>query len=827
MRLEYVKKPETEHCKDTKAKEFGSRLWEPTKFACGLLLGGALLSSACSDNSQKTALNGNNDIYTTPYSADILKDENGSYYMGSRFVVTFINETSDAEVQRIADTVGGRITGKIKGLNAYEIEVAESDLDSSINTIISESNVEGAGRNYFATTFTTLDNDTYTGADSDELWWSKNIRLSEAYGVIDQAGITLNPVTVAVIDESFDLDLRDLKDQYVSKVYHWDFGDNDNDVSSADMLGVYASLGFLDTRPILHGTETSCLCGCANNDIMMNGAMLSANVLPLKIMSRTLLQEIASRLSGMLIGDDFRVAAAMSYAYSIKDEVNLGVISLSLGFDGLIKPPMITSKATASLSDAGIIIVAAVGNESKDFSATFPAALPGVISVGAVARHKDNTYIDKTDNLPKPCYPDNTNDAQEERACFSNYSTSDAINISAPGANVLTEVRISPELVNLLGDLFGAKANMADGSFESTSSFSGTSASTPIIAGVVALLKSINPNLSRDEAVNLLRNNADDVPLSDDPVPELRGIVWKRINVERTMGAILPPAPSKCNVIASGVTEATMSNGKIIFTQNPLPKIYDISTGTISDAKPGCTRFAGDGLLCYDTSNIYVSSIETSGGKSYPPPPSCMNINYGNIGAWGDIVACTSGYTLYVSNLADSTTATLVSATGGPYVDVSGSMLAYVANAKIMFYDLSTKTTFDTGVDVSTLYYPRPAVSGQRAVFYSSLPANPNSGETILVDASSSSTVLTTLATTTTVYELQNYGISGNFVVYDLYSLAGSSIELYDIQAKTTRVLFNGLVRQPTIESDISVDVDGNYATIITADYNLLLCSLQ
>jgi subtilisin family serine protease len=109
-----------------------------------------------------------------------------------------------------------------------------------------------------------------------------------------------------------------------------------------------------------------------------------------------------------------------------------------------------------------IIVVAGAGNERASGSPVqYPAAYPGVIAVGAVAKNR-------------------------KLADFSNEG--DYVDVVAPGDRVLA------------ADPFGT-----------LSWYSGTSFSTPMVTGVVALMKAAHPRLGPAQAERILRATATDL----------------------------------------------------------------------------------------------------------------------------------------------------------------------------------------------------------------------------------------------------------------------------------------------------------------------------
>jgi|GEM_PF-341062 hypothetical protein len=130
------------------------------------------------------------------------------------------------------------------------------------------------------------------------------------------------------------------------------------------------------------------------------------------------------------------------------------VLSLSLGTNAT--STLLQNAINYALSQ-NVIVVAAAGNDGNG-QISYPAAYPGVIAVGSV-------------------------DATGQRATFSDYGPQ--MTISAPGVGLNTVTT------------------------NGTMSFSGTSASAPLVAGAIAGLVSTNPNMTGQQALNLLTQYAD------------------------------------------------------------------------------------------------------------------------------------------------------------------------------------------------------------------------------------------------------------------------------------------------------------------------------
>ncbi len=163
------------------------------------------------------------------------------------------------------------------------------------------------------------------------------------------------------------------------------------------------------------------------------------------------------------------------------------------------------------LTSKGIIVIACAGNGGWDISRNYPAGpnVPGIISVGAVEpigfssipseslnravflRGGDNTF-----NGP----PKTVNEGSTNSSYASNWGN---VDIWAPGNNMLaTASETVAETFN--GDSQFVKLAKAG----ELQTWNGTSAATPVIAGIAALAKSINPSINSSNFRQLLNSTA-------------------------------------------------------------------------------------------------------------------------------------------------------------------------------------------------------------------------------------------------------------------------------------------------------------------------------
>lgn len=226
----------------------------------------------------------------------------------------------------------------------------------------------------------------------------------------------------------------------------YDFVDGDNDPTDT---GTFETNG-------THGTHVAgTIAACSNNGIGVAGV------------SDTSLQHIRALGpdgSGTLYGITLAIAWAAGFdtlPYGVPTNPNpADIINLSLGCSFCSSAFM--RDAIVAASGAGRIVVAAAGNSTQPTARFYPAAYPTVIAVGA-------------------------SDASNDLAPYSNYG--DRTDLIAPGSDVLSTT----------GD------GTASGAY---ASFSGTSMAAPHVAGVIGIMRSLNPDLTWLSALKHLTSTA-------------------------------------------------------------------------------------------------------------------------------------------------------------------------------------------------------------------------------------------------------------------------------------------------------------------------------
>lgn len=162
----------------------------------------------------------------------------------------------------------------------------------------------------------------------------------------------------------------------------------------------------------------------------------------------------------------------LRWALQVAAEQNVRAVNLSLGGDTVTAPCTNSGEdEIRALYNAGMVVVAAAGNEGLASAISNPACLPEVISVGA-------TY-DATGQLIETNVCSEVSQT-DHVTCYSNRAY--FLDLVAPGTVVSTPY--DPD-------------------------FGGTSAAAPIVAGVVALMLSANPALTPEQVRAILKETGD------------------------------------------------------------------------------------------------------------------------------------------------------------------------------------------------------------------------------------------------------------------------------------------------------------------------------
>jgi len=219
-----------------------------------------------------------------------------------------------------------------------------------------------------------------------------------------------------------------------------------------------------------HGSHVAgTIAAVTNNDNGIAGVAWLTKLMPLRVTGE----------GGA--GYDYDISQAIRYAAGLPNDsrtvparradiinLSLGGPAVSNGFQELMN----------EVRDAGVIVVAAAGNEDNDVP-FFPAALDGVISVSAV-------------NINK------------RRASYSNYGYS--IDVAAPGGDNTPDINgdgMPDGIISTVGNEVGDESGRQTIEF-TFRPLEGTSMAAPHVSGVISLMKAVNPNLTPQDVDALL-----------------------------------------------------------------------------------------------------------------------------------------------------------------------------------------------------------------------------------------------------------------------------------------------------------------------------------
>ena len=281
-----------------------------------------------------------------------------------------------------------------------------------------------------------------------EQWSLDIIHANEAWN----SSLGSSSVVVAVVDTGINLTHEDLKANiWVNQgEVAADGKDNDNNGFIDDVNGWDFHGNDKDPNDETgsqnpgHGTHCSGIVGAVGN----NGVGVSGISPKVSLMALRFLDENGS-------GDLFASVRAIEYA--VKNGAH--VISASWGANVSESEAQPIIDAIKKAEESGVIFIAAAANDgrSNDSASVYPAnsQTPNMISVAA-------------------------SDSSDSKPSWSNYGRK--VDLAAPGADILSTV---------------------PGGYQK---LSGTSMATPLVAGLVALMKSLDINLSGAQARSILQS---------------------------------------------------------------------------------------------------------------------------------------------------------------------------------------------------------------------------------------------------------------------------------------------------------------------------------
>lgn len=381
-----------------------------------LTLSFAFSLSSCADR----------DVSISTDTLDIINAQNSESAVAGQYVVKMKQALSTQQILDMAQNVGATV---IKTANKMSSAVFEfpggTDLTEKLESLKTNESVEFIEPNYkFSTSYTVNDPKTkeQNGLAIANLPKAWDITMGDP------------KVIIGIVDTGADLNHPDLKNKLITGYNVLTQGKT----PPKDDNG--------------HGTHCAGIAGAeTDNRIGVAGTAPKCKIMPVKA------------LDAKGTGDIFNVALGIIWAV----DHGAKVVSLSLG-----GPKNETVKRAVDYAlMKNTVVVSAMGNDGKNVKA-YPAALPGVISVGSI-------------------------DFDKRRSDFSNYG--DWISVVAPGSMIMSTL---PTYTTTMTE------------FEKEKGYDyldGTSMACPMVAGVAALVLSRNPDYTPAEVKERIESTATDL----------------------------------------------------------------------------------------------------------------------------------------------------------------------------------------------------------------------------------------------------------------------------------------------------------------------------
>lgn len=352
-------------------------------------------------------------------------------------------------------------------------------------------------------------------------------------------------------DEILGNGVDDDNNGYVDDIHGWDFINNDAHPN--------------DDRN--HGTHvTGTIAQSTNNSEGVAGIAFNTTIMPVKV------------LSNAGTGTNEQVANGIYYA------TNNGAKIINLSLSSSVRAVAV-EQAIVSASNAGVVVVAAVGNEGNALNEPqYPAAYDSYVIAVSATRY------------------------DQARAYYSNYGS--YVDIAAPGGDMTVDQNGDGEVDGVLQQTFATGVPTMFGYYL----FQGTSMAAPHVAGVAALVLAKHPTWTAAQVRYAIQATATDKGSAgrDDEYG------WGLVNASAAIGASLPQTTSykdngytaECNNFIDYTSEHTV----YMKSTNLLPEYdYRMAYFDGDGDKRATEDYASDASGNLTTEHTFVNGTDVAG----------------------------------------------------------------------------------------------------------------------------------------------------------------------------------------------------------------------
>ncbi|MCP4607669.1 MAG: S8 family serine peptidase [Planctomycetes bacterium] len=401
-----------------------------------------------------------------------------------RIIVKYKNSASENQMGKMSDTAVTRLSARAgvslrhkrklaTGAHLFSMDMKrdKDELDRIINYLMADDNVEYAEPDLIMRPMATTPNDSRYSDQWHYFESTGGLNLPDAWDIAQGDGVVVAVIDTGILSHT-DLNANILPgyDMISNTDVARDGDGRDSDPSDpgdwAPANECYS--GYNASNSSWHGTHVAgTIAAVTNNGTGVAGVAYDAKVVPVRVLGRC-----GGYMSDIADGIIWASGGSVSGVPSNSNPAQ--VLNLSLGGPGNCGNT--TQNAINTARSNGATVVVAAGNSNTNASNTTPANCSGVITIASVDRTGGRAY-------------------------YSNYGS--VVDVAAPGGDTS---------VSSNGVLSTLNSGTHDPYSQSYAYYQGTSMATPHVAGVVALMYDVDPQITPDEVEAILKRTSRSFP---------------------------------------------------------------------------------------------------------------------------------------------------------------------------------------------------------------------------------------------------------------------------------------------------------------------------